>query len=222
MSVASSHLVAIAMEAPIGEETNEPRSSDMPMDEHHRVAERCANKLSGRIRHRLRSAHRHLRLAWTLHPIDGEMSLFRAITAEEEAASALMLALKQRRYPGAEMLKPRDHRHKSAITPFLNAVNNMLADARVPAPKLSIHEGDPPRLHLSLDIGSLLGHVAPLHAEPDHPLNFVLRGGADGSVYRFISELQTIADDRSAKDIGTLVDQEANLRNRLLYAGDEG
>lgn len=203
------------------DESHITRLPEMPMEEHHLVAERCADKLTGRIRHSLRSAFHHLRRSWILHPIDPEMSLFRAITAEEEAASALMLALKQRDYPGAGLLKPRDHRHKSAITPFLQAVNNMLAASEVPTPKLSISVGETPRLRLSLDIGVLLG-ADPLHAEPDNPLNFVLRGGPDGSVYRFVSELREIADGKSAKDIAALVEQEANLRNRLLYAGDRG
>jgi len=51
-------------------------------------------KLGGRIPHCLNSAYHHLRRSWTLQPIDSEMSLFRAITADEEAATVLTLALK--------------------------------------------------------------------------------------------------------------------------------
>lgn len=198
------------------------RALDLPREAHHLIAEQSALKLNGKIKHCLRSAHRHLRLSWTLHPVDSEMSLFRAITAEEEAATALMLALSQRRYPGSELLKTRDHRHKSAITPFLWAVNNMLANSNIPTPKLEIMDATPPKLRLTLDIGSVIEHPEPLIGEPDHPLNFVLRAGGDKSIYRFETELQEIVSNRSAKDIGAFIEGEANLRNRLLYADDAG
>ncbi|PLU07434.1 hypothetical protein BMJ29_02810 [Sinorhizobium medicae] len=69
------------------------------------------------------------------------MSFFRAITAEEEAATALILALKQRRYPGSEKLNPWEHLHKAAVSPFLDAVGNVLAETGMPAPRLSINRG---------------------------------------------------------------------------------
>lgn len=53
--------------------------------------------------------------------------MFRAITAEEEAATALMFALKLRGYPRSNRLKPRDHGQKSAWTPLIEAIGKMFA-----------------------------------------------------------------------------------------------
>lgn len=55
--------------------------------------EDAGNRLAGRVRHCSRSAFVHLRKAWRLHGVDDEMSAFRAITAEEEAATALITDL---------------------------------------------------------------------------------------------------------------------------------
>ncbi|ANL74071.1 hypothetical protein AMC83_CH04154 [Rhizobium phaseoli] len=196
------------------------RQEDLPLQQHHLIIEEGINKLGGRIRASLRSAWRHLRLSWTLHPIDSEMSLFRAITAEEEAASALMLALKQRRYPGAQKLKPRDHSHKSAISPFLDAVGNMLAGADLPPSKLTIKREDRPAIHISLDLGAIVKHPNLRFAQPDNPFNFTL--SVEGNAYMFEKELLEIATGSGAESIRQHVQNETNLRNRLLYATDEG
>src|SRR4051812_48496164 len=84
--------------------------------------ERCISKLSGKIRFCGLNAFIHLRKAWTIREVDSGMAGFRAITAEEEAASALLLALQQKQYPNSSRLNHRDHTQKTALTPFLNAV----------------------------------------------------------------------------------------------------
>src|SRR4030042_2912383 len=66
------------------------------------------------------NALRHLDKAWRLRATDTEMSMFRAITAEEEVATALFLSLKRRHYVGANRLKHRDHVHKNAVIPFVD------------------------------------------------------------------------------------------------------
>ncbi|MCA1491822.1 hypothetical protein I6F11_12910 [Ensifer sp. NBAIM29] len=198
------------------------RQEDLPLERHHLIVEECINKLGGKIRACLRSAYRGLRLSWTLQPIDSEMSLFRAITAEEEAASALMLALKQQRYPGAHKLNPRDHSHKSAISPFLDAVGNMLAGANLPPSKLTVKRGNRPAIHLSFDLGAFVQHTNLRFAQPDNPFNFTLRVEGKPGVYMFEKELLEIATGGGAESIRQHVQNEANLRNRLLYATDEG
>ncbi len=65
--------------------------------------------------------------ATILDGVDLEMAAFRAITAEEEAASALFHSLKRRRYAGAARLSPRNHVHKNAVAPFCTAVSRVLA-----------------------------------------------------------------------------------------------
>jgi len=75
------------------------------------------------------SAVRHLDRAWRLKKKDPEMAAFRAITSEEESATALFHALKRRKYVGAEKLGPRDHVQKNAVAPFLDAVGAALDPA---------------------------------------------------------------------------------------------
>lgn len=192
------------------------------MEKHHLLAEEAISKRRGRIANSFRSAFRHVRLAWRLHPVDSEMSMFRAITGEEEAASGLMLALVQQRYPGAKKLKPRDHTHKAAVTPFLDAVRNLLASTSVPPPKLSLSMGRPPALSISLDLRALGISNEPKFATPDQPFNFALRKGGDEKVYLFEKELAEIASFSGASNIKAAILNRANLRNRLLYASDAG
>lgn len=57
--------------------------------------------------------------AWKIKDIDPEMSVFRSITAEEEAATAIFLSLKEKKYENAEKLKFQDHSYKQALEPFI-------------------------------------------------------------------------------------------------------
>jgi hypothetical protein len=200
------------------------RPPELPMDEHHLVVEEGALKLTGRIKHCGRSAYRHLRLAWKLRPIDSEMSLFRAITAEEEAAAALILALQRQRYPGANKLDHKKHDQKLAIIPFLDAIQTMLFDAGVKAPTVQISLGKRPQLSLAIEIKNNLENEEPLFGWPDHPLNFVLRHGVGQSAetYLFEKELQSVADGRGLENMIAVVRDVANIRNRILYADDGG
>lgn len=93
----------------------EKRPAELPMSENNLAVESNTLRLRGKIKHCTRNAYVNLRKSWTLHPVDSEMYLFRAITAEEEAATALMLALKKQHYPNAEQLNPRNHTHKASF-----------------------------------------------------------------------------------------------------------
>jgi hypothetical protein len=153
------------------------------------------------------------------------MALFRAITAEEEAATALIFALKQRGYPGAEKLKPRDHSHKAGIAPFLRTIEAMLAELRVPTPTVQLKsEGEYPRIDLHF-LSENLGLPPGSKTTPDEPLNGLLREGATGTsgeVATFDEQLRDYANDRGASGFLAAIKQEANVRNRLLYAADDG
>src|SRR5437762_14165480 len=74
-----------------------------------------------------KSAVRHIDKAYALADLDPDMAAFRAITAEEEAGTALFHSLKRHRYPGSAVLKPRDHLHKNAVAPFCTAVARLFA-----------------------------------------------------------------------------------------------
>jgi len=208
------------LEAGIGESSD--RVSELPLDGFHLIVEEAVGKLNGHVRNGFRSAYRHLKRSWSLRPLDAEMSLFRAITAEEEAATSLILALRQRGYDGAEKLNPRNHVHKAGVTPFLDAVNEMLADSKVPVPKLNLQTGERPRIDLVFDLATLLNEPEPRYAYVDEPFNYVVRREGDDIGYMFERELQDIASGRGSKSIAQFIKDEANLRNRLLYASHDG
>ncbi|MEL7611344.1 hypothetical protein AAGW18_02470 [Vreelandella titanicae] len=70
-------------------------------------------------RNAFQSALIHVDKAEKLYAMDKEMCVLRGITAEEEAASGLMLCLKERGYKLSNKLKHRDHVYKSSIYPFI-------------------------------------------------------------------------------------------------------
>ena len=185
----------------------------------------CIERLNPpRIRHAARSAFIHLKRAWRLHPIDSEMAMFRTITSEEEAASALILALHQQKYPNSRHLNPRRHDHKAAIWPFLQAIIHGFHEKGVPAPRLSIATEGTPRLELSIDIAAIAGLGQPLWMSPDHPFNFVMRSDEKGpfEVHRWERELFAIAVKNGSSQIHAHINKESNLRNRIIYSSNEG
>ncbi|MBY0337319.1 MAG: hypothetical protein K2X11_11940 [Acetobacteraceae bacterium] len=189
-------------------------------------AEKAAGKLGGRIGHCGRSAFHHLRRAWRLLGVDDEMAAFRAITAEEEAATAVILALKQRQYPGANHLNQRNHAHKAALVPFTAAVQNVLAISKWRGDLVLSPESDPPRVNFRIDARCMgVEGDEPLFVEPDEPLNMVVRSvGEDGvlEVHDFEAQLREVARGSDLTAIRRFVEDEANFRNRLLYASDDG
>src|SRR3712207_4928024 len=93
----------------------------------HRSPEESVGSPGSRARHRGRSAVHHRRRAWTPHGADDETFASRAAIAEEEDASTLIVSLQPKRHPGAGRLNLRDHPHKAALTPYLDAVARVLA-----------------------------------------------------------------------------------------------
>jgi hypothetical protein len=201
------------------------RPAELPMSDDERVVAEAVERIGpARVRHCARNTFAHLRGAWRLHPVDSEMSLFRAITAEEEAASALIFALKQQRYPGAERLNPRNHNHKAAVWPIIEAMARGFVDKGIPKPNIAISRKGEPRIEVQIDLAALAGLDHPLWARPDHPFNVVIRSDEKGpfEVHRWERELAAIAAARGDTDIGTHISAEANLRNRILYASNDG
>lgn len=204
-----------------------PKSRELHLSEFQEAVEKCVGKLNGRVKNCGRSAFRHLRGAWTLFDIDKEMSAFRAITAEEEAASALILSLKQRGYPGADRISFRDHLHKTSLTPFLSAVQKVLSVTDFAQPNIRIRpEETPPRVEVVFDIRNVGANLPePLYGQPDEPLNFLIHNqekGKEANVHEFEEELKEIASGKGLGDILVFLRAEANFRNQILYAHDEG
>jgi hypothetical protein len=83
-------------------------------------------KLPKAIGFRFRNVLNNIERAQGLITVDREMASFRAITGEEEAATALMMAIQVKRYPGAEKFKARNHVHKAAVLACVIAIGRTL------------------------------------------------------------------------------------------------
>ena len=173
-------------------------------------------------RHCLRSALHHLECAQKIVEIDKAMAAFRALTAEEEAATGIMHCLKERGYKNAELLKIKNHVHKNAISPFLDVLGLFFAEtinAHVNKPGLEMHgEGAERRLMIYIPVQQGEENQALF---PIPPLNFLIRG-TDGKSPSFRTQIDTLVAHRGAKDILKHLQNLANERNKLLYAGPDG
>jgi hypothetical protein len=171
-------------------------------------------------RHCLRSALHHLERADALIDIDTAMAAFRALTAEEEAATSLMLCLKERGYRNADRLKPKDHVQKNAISPFLDVLGLSFSKsigAYLGQPVLKLEgEGDERRLMIGLPI---IGREDEW-AFPQPPLNFTVK--VDGKPLSYRPEIEHLVATRGRKNIIEYLREQANQRNKLLYAGPHG
>jgi len=209
--------------SPAGEA--EPTGAALPLTPFQRRIEDGVRKLKGRTRHAGLNAVHGLRRAWTIAPVDPEMAVFRAVTAEEEAATALISALQTRRYPGARELKPWKHPHKAGLMILIETLGRAIGESGFPRPHLHIQiEGATPRIDVVIP-GAALG-MSGHHITPDNPLNFSMgEGGAEGGLGErmfFAEQLAAFATAQGAKTIWEHFVQAANFRNQLLYASDQG
>lgn len=178
---------------------------------------------SSHSRHCFRSALHHLERAGALIEIDSSMAVFRAITAEEEAASGLMRCLSELCYPLSNELNPRDHLHKHAMFPFMEILGlffGQVVGKHFQNFNLHIKEDDgETRLTLALRV-SVSGGDGLVYPIP--PLNFGVSvlGGAESVDYAHqITEFTKVKGMPSVK---AFLKNEANLRNKILYAGPDG
>lgn len=133
---------------------------------------------------------------------------------------------KIQRYPNATLLNARDHAHKNGLFPFIRGIEIMFAESGWPSPSLHLqHEGPTPRIDIHMrseDFGLPSGH----QVTPDEPLNLTTHrvdsASAERTVEDFGSHLQALAEGRGLSDILDVIRTEANLRNRILYAADNG
>lgn len=140
---------------------------------------------------------RHLNKAWKLKDHDLEMAVFCAITAEEEAATALFHSLKRHHYNSSDRLKPRDHVHKNAVIPFINAVSRVFTRFQDIAPETEFlfdEEVSPPAIGIRFKLPFASGEKN-VWGYPTPPLNFSLReqrGDQEQRIADFESEIQQI------------------------------
>jgi hypothetical protein len=172
-------------------------------------------------RHSLRSALHHLERAELLIEIDTAMAAFRALTAEEEAATGLMYCLKERGYRNADLLKPKDHVQKNAISPFFDVLGMSFAKTigtQFNDFKLRLEgEGDARRLMVVLP---MVLNGQEMWAHPIPPLNFTVT--SNGKTLSYRPEIDQLVEARGRKNIIDYLKAQANQRNLLLYAGPNG
>ncbi|WP_096058056.1 hypothetical protein [Pseudoalteromonas arctica] len=98
----------------------------MPLNNFQKKLLEVSSKTKGNAGYAARSSIRHIHRAFELANSMPEVSAFLAITAEEEASTALFSALKCNKYTEAKILSKRNHKHKGGVYPFLMLVGETL------------------------------------------------------------------------------------------------
>lgn len=181
----------------------------------------AVRQLPAPVRYRAENALEGFSKANALLLLDREIASFRAITAAEEAASALIRSLQLREYPGADLIDLWRHPHKAAVPFFLNAVRHELAGDSTIEMTVTLSV-DPPKLTVALPISqfvSLAEDMAKFHIELVDPLGMVgSKAGVEATEF-FDEAVRKVAGSRK---VDKLIASEANARNRILYAHDGG
>jgi hypothetical protein len=204
-----------------GEAPGGPQHPDeLELSEADRFLETCVQNAPGIGKHACRNAIQHLQRAWRIREIDPEMALFRAITAEEEAAKAIFYALNRHGYAGADLLKD-NHRHKAAVIPFCAAVGEAISAARQLRMALIPHAAsDPPQIRLRVAWTIPDGREVSMVVFP--PLSGRVLVDGEAVQFSFMAELDAIAGGKGVDGITAYVSRQANARNAMLYASDRG
>ena len=200
--------------------------SDIPLppsftEEDRRIVELLRHEPEDWTRKSLDAAFIHLSLAHRLKDIDSAMAIFRAITAEEEAATGLLRALQARGYADSREIQPRDHLQKAAVYPYLRAIAkhtsylrmNGVKEVRLGIPK----NEEKARLQLVL---LLDGDNDGIFAHPNPPLNLRIREG--GEVVSYQKYFRELISPSGFEDIRKYLNVKKNQRNLLLYASPQG
>jgi len=177
------------------------------------------------IRQCIRAAVIGLMKSLALVNIDNEMAILRIITAEEEASTAIIHALKRRGYKNSNLLNHRNHNHKHAIWPFFVAFTGVLQVLDGKIEGQLVFEPDEISSKLSPKIRfRFVGQSHPGYFYPIPPLDMELHleNGQEKSLYDFETELKKLATDFNCNAIIDHINKEANFRNQVLYASQEG
>lgn len=176
-----------------------------------------------RSKHCFRSAINHLELGERLLPNDKPMGVFRLLTAEEEAASGLMFCLKERGYMNANRLNPRDHNHKcSVIELFIiikKFIDDEIASRGIDIDIVTLQEQDGKRLALDIVLPGKDDEERP-KIRPYPPLCFNFSNQGNHMDYK--KQIKSLLAKRGVEDIKKYVKDQANRRNKLLYARNDG
>lgn len=180
---------------------------------------RLAPHLPGVVRYRLLNALDHFDRSSRLFEVDREMASFRAITGEEEAATALMKAIQLRRYPHASEFNPRDHQHKFAVMACVRAIGTQVSPV-LKEFQLTVDFGER-RFDVKVPLSNFNVAGGENYAiQPVEPLDVVHHTDSAAEGSPFERSLKNLAAKSSYDNIRKMVSAQANGRNTLLYASD--
>lgn len=167
-----------------------------------------------------RSAINHIELAEKLYPYDSSMSVFRCITAEEEAASGLIRCLQEIGYINANKLSPKNHRHKHAVIPFFKIMCQFIEDSfrqfEITNDLVIVEESGIKKLRLVVEIQA---NGQPVTFIPDPPLNFAFEH--EGKRLSYKNQIESLVSSKGVANISKHIEESANLRNLILYASSQ-
>ncbi|RRV49537.1 hypothetical protein [Pseudomonas sp. p106] len=178
---------------------------------------------SGRTKWAAINAISHLRKSVEISSIDPAMAAFRAVCAEEEAATALINSLKDVGYEGAEKLHFRRHDDKHAVVLFVGTVMQWFQNRKAQAgEQLGEHRifFDDIDGRIGLRVAIQLGR-SNTAVHPTPPLHLVVQGERT-LAEEFQAEMKELLGLDKTHEIRRLIDQRANFRNTLLYATPAG
>lgn len=181
--------------------------------------QRMTPKLPKAIGMRFHSTFNHIERAKAIFDIDREMASFRAITAEEEAATALMMALQAKEYPNADKFKAWSHPHKAAVLACVMAIAGTLQP--VLKEYQVVFRFDKARIDIKIPLSNFnVARGEDIALQPVEPLGMLhsRAGVKEDSVFH--DALTRLANGQGFEDARTLIRTRANARNTLLYASD--
>lgn len=176
--------------------------------------------LPGSVRHRIINSLDHFDRALPLLNIDREMASFRAITGQEEAATALMHAVLLRDYPGADQFQLRSHQHKAAVLACITAIRNDIAPIMMQKYHLTF-DFEKKRIDLKIPLANFgVENDQDLVLQFVEPLDVVHTKPNVDSGRLFERALESLATGSRFENVKLMVASQANARNTLLYASD--
>lgn len=153
--------------------------------------------------------------------LDNEMACFRAITAEEEAATGIFQALKNIGYQKADKLNKNFHNHKAGLWHLLTIMSAFMDEvgfADLFDTKIDFDTRSKNKLIIRLAPKNekFIGHFV---IDPPLQMNISQIGG---TTVDFIRQAEQLASLNNKKDLQQFIKAEANFRNELLYCNHNG
>lgn len=177
---------------------------------------------TGRVRSAALNSLDHMEKARALSQVDPQMACFRAICAEEEAATSLLASLRDQGYPLSDQYHLWSHENKMGVAFFIQSVVGWFKDyfdfEQLPLEEprfVTTDEPGRPAIELILPIKGLdkcLRPRPPLHVQSQGPVPLASVIG---------NQLRELVKRKLHSEVKSVIKSKANERNLLLYASDE-